>query len=233
MTRIVWGRPEERKFEAGVEKGVLYVGNNSVTPWDGLISVSSTYSGGDVEARYQDGEKVYDYVPKREFQAAITAYTYPEEFEECLGLIEAQDGIFIDEQNPRTFGVTYQTRVGDSVEGDRRGYKIHLIYNAIATINETTRTTIAELAEPTIFSWNITTVPIAIPGYRPSAHFVIDPSKIGERAYKYLHDSLYGAPGVNPRLLSPLEILQIIGDWQAIYPSYTTYPSDSISPGAP
>lgn len=234
MSRIVWDRPTDRKFEAGVEKGVLYTGNNNRgVPWNGLISVSENYSEGMVEARYQDGVKRHNYVPTQEFESEITAYTYPEEFEECLGIYEAYDGFFVSEQDRRPFGITYQTKAGNANPESQLDFKIHIIYNAIATPNDITRDTIGDEIEPVEFSWGVQTAPVEAPGFRPSSHFVLDPSRMGPRMFEHIYNRLYGAPGLLPRLLYPKDILEIAGDWHILYPSSNTYPSLDTLPGGP
>ena len=233
MSRIVWDKPEERKFEAGVSKGVLYVDGGEGVPWNGLVSIQDSLSGADVESRYQDGVKTHNYVPPQEFETEITALTYPDEFERCLGFYEAIDGVFVDEQPRVPFGMTYQTLVGDAVVGTQRGYRIHLIYNAIATPNQILRTTIGSETSPTEFSWGVKTAPIEAPGFRPASHFSLDPTRMGPRMFKHICDRLYGAPGIPPQLLTPRDILEIVEDWQVLYPSNTTYPSLETLPGGP
>lgn len=233
MSRIVWDRPEERKFEAGVEQGVLYVGNKPGVPWNGLVSVSQNLTSEEVQPRYQDGRKTHNHVPIQEFESEIISYTYPEEFEECIGLREAVSGFYVDEQPRVPFGLAYRTRVGDSVQGDQRSLKTHLIYNAIATPNQSVSVSLGSNPEPTNFTWGINTAPVQIPGMRPASHFVIDSERMGPQLLKHIESYLFGSPNITPRLLSPQTIIAIADDWQVLYPSPDTYPSLDTLPGGP
>lgn len=231
MAKVEWDRPEDRKFEVGVEKGVLYVNNTNGVPWNGLISVSETPTGGETTPHYQDGAKVYQHAPLLEYESEVTAFTYPDEFEQCIGMVEAVDGFLVGGQDRQYFGMSFQSLTGCAKSPKRP--KIHLIYNAIATPSSKVYESITNEHTLTTMSWGITTYSEHVPGMRPTSHFILDPERMGDRLYSHIRDQLYGTDSLTPRLLAPEELVDLSVNWNALYPSPTTYPSLYTHPGAP
>lgn len=207
MTRLSWGGPGDRRYEAGVDRGVLYLDEG--IPWNGLISVKSASSGGDLTPYYLDGVKYLNLVDSEEFTAALEAYTYPDEFAECDGTGTMLGVFAATEQERRPFGFSYRTGLGDDIQNLDLGYRIHLVYNALASPSEKTHATISDTVEPANFTWEITTTPIPMPGLKPSAHFVIDSTKIDAFTLGLIEDELYGSSLVDAQLISPERVLEI------------------------
>lgn len=232
MAKLEWDSLTDRVFEAGVEKGVIYIGDNPGVAWSGLVSVEHSYEGSEVEPRYFDGIKTAQYFTPPSFTATISAFTYPDVFEQCLGYESFEQGIYADEQIRKQFGMSYQTRIGDAVSPNR-GLKIHLIYNALVGSSGASYGTLSEDVNPSLFQWGITTVPLPVPNRRPASHLVIDSRRVGPELFKHLVDTLQGGYNTEPHLPTPVEIADIVGGWHVLYPSSTTYPATNTLPGAP
>lgn len=210
MTRLAWGRAGTRYFEAGVDRGVLYVGTAPGVPWDGLISVEEKPSGGTARARYIDGKKYLNEVTvNEEFEAVVTAYMYPKEFEPCDGSAQVRNGFFLGQQRRKAFGLSYRTIVGNDTDGTSHAYKIHLVYNAIANPATRKNDTLNDSPDPTQFSWDLTTRPPLTPGYRPTAHFVIDSRYINPVTLASIENVLYGTDSTPPTLPTFAQLLTI------------------------
>lgn len=193
MTRVKWDTVGTRFYETGVDRGVLYVpGEPAGVPWTGLISVQESPSGGEAKPHYIDGVKYLNVSSVEEFEATITAFTYPDEFAVCDGTAQARPGFYVTQQRRGSFGFAYRTLVGNDVEGAEHGYKIHLVYNALATPSARVNGTLSESPEAANFEWNLTTKPIALTGYKRSAHFVLDSREIHPLTMKAIEDILYG-----------------------------------------
>lgn len=207
MPRIAWNAVGERTFEAGVDRGVLYIKDVDGVPWNGLISVSESPSGGEITPYYFDGIKYLNHVASEEFEATIEAYTYPEEFAQCDGTRPVKNGLFATQQPKKSFGLAYRTKIGNDVKGVDHAYKIHLVYNATAAPSDRDNNTITDSVEPFNFSWAIVTKPPTFVGYRPTAHFVIDSREVPLGLMQEIEDILYGSDDTAPRLLSVPELL--------------------------
>lgn len=210
MTRISWDNPKERIFEAGVEKGVFYPIGGIGVPWNGLIAVDETASGGEQRPQYQDGVRTHNHVTSKEFAADISAFTYPEEFEPCVGVHSIADGFSVDEQNPRPFHLSYQTKIGDGVLGLDLGYRIHLVYNALAVPALRKYKTASATPEIDPLIWSISTTPIAVPNRKPASHFTLDSRKIQSFKMDAITRSLYGTSYDDPRMPSIGDVLSIL-----------------------
>lgn len=232
MTRLTWGDPGSQVIEAGVSRGVLYPEMNGGVAWDGLIGVNSQPKGGTKTAKYQDGVKVHTKTSPQEFSATIQAYTYPDDFAMNIGEVELDEGLYASEQDPRPFGLSYQTKIGNTL-GRNSDFKIHLVYNALATISNANYQTLSELPSPITFSWDVTTTPVVVPGIRPASHFIVDSRKTGPLALQGLLDILHGTDSSYPRIPSPQELVSHFVDWHVLYPSSSTFPSDTTFPGGP
>jgi hypothetical protein len=193
VATLTWDQVGERLFETGVSKGVLYKADGHGVAWNGLISVDNNQSDS-TEPIYFDGVKFDDIVTQGDFTATITAYTYPDEFEPYEGSMEDQAGFFVLNQPPhRAFGLSYRTNVGDDIIGIEKGYKIHLLYNLIVVPSQKSYQTLGDSIEPVEFEWTISAIPEEIEGYRPTAHVVIDSTRIDPYLLADLEEILYGA----------------------------------------
>lgn len=209
MTRLTWGAIGERYFETGVDRGVLYVGSEEGVPWNGLVSVSESPTGGDAQPFYIDGVKYLDHKASEEFEATIEAYTYPDEFSVCDGTASVSNGLFATQQKRKPFGLCYRTRVGNDVDGIDHAYKLHLVYNAKVAPSSRASTTVSESIAPDNFSWAITTTPPFIRGHRPTAHFVIDSRETTAHLMSRIEDVLYGTADEAARLPTLPELVYI------------------------
>lgn len=193
MDRITWDQPDERTYESGVDRGVLYPPDVSGVPWNGLTSVEGDESSGDVSSYYFDGSKYLDTRSPSDFSATLKAMTYPDEFLEFDGVSEiSSGGLFFDSQPvTKTFGLSYRTRIGDALSGNA-GYKIHLAYNLTAKSDNKAFATIGGSASASDFSWTITGVPEVLGGIRPTAHVFLDSRKLDPDLLAGIEDILYG-----------------------------------------
>lgn len=208
MSRLDWGTPGSRKYETGVDRGVLYVGNQAGIPWVGLSSVDEAPSGGEPKAYYIDGVKYLNVSSAEEFEATINAFTYPPEFAQCDGTAQVRTGLFLTHQRRTQFGFSYRTGVGNETNSDL-GYKIHIVYNALAAPTPKSYATTSTSTEPSSFSWAITTKPPAMAGYKRTAHIIIDSLDTDVVVLKAVEDALYGDELNAPRLPSLSELVDI------------------------
>ena len=215
MAKLVWDESGKRLYETGVEKGVLYVqGENGQyqkgVAWNGLTAVTESPSGAEPTALYADDIKYLELFSAEEFGATIEAYTYPEEFEACDGSASLGAGVTIGQQDRKAFGLCYRTIVGNDVKGNENGYKLHLIYGAKAKPSEKAYATVNDSPEAVTFSWEVTTTPVNVAGFKPTASVTIDSTKIQPDKLKAIEDKLYGTQDQEPALLMSDEIKQII-----------------------
>ena len=215
MAKLVWDESGKRLYETGVEKGVLYVqGENGAyqkgVAWNGLTAVTESPSGAEPTALYADDIKYLELFSAEEFGATIEAYTYPEEFEACDGSASLGAGVSIGQQDRKAFGLCYRTIVGNDVKGNENGYKLHLIYGAKAKPSEKAYATVNDSPEAVTFSWEVTTTPVNVAGFKPTASVTIDSTKIEAGKLKAIEDKLYGTQDQEPTLPLPDEIKQII-----------------------
>jgi len=214
MTEIKWDQEGERRFETGVDHGVLYK-PDVVTgayeegfPWNGLISVTESPSGAEANPQYADNMKYLNLTSAEELGGTIEAFTYPPEFGECDGSAEPVEGVSIGQQTRRSFGLAYRTKVGNDLNSEA-GYKLHLIYNAQAAPTERAYTTVNDSPEALTFSWEFTTTAVDVPGFKPSAQLTIDSTKVPAVKLALLEDILYGRDIEEPRLPKPSEVIAI------------------------
>lgn len=213
MTRLEWGTPGSRRYETGIDQGVLYVGANPGVPWVGLSAVDENPSGGEAKPYYIDGVKYLNVSSAEEYEASISAFTYPDLFTECDGSKQVRAGLFFSQQRRKSFGFAYRSLVGTDLNPDH-GYKINLVYNALAAPTSKTHSTISDSAEPSTFSWNITTKPPAVAGYKRTAHIVIDSRTTDTVVLQAVEDAIYGDAENPPRLPT---VAEIIGFYDAFY----------------
>lgn len=217
MPRITWDQTGERLYETGVDRGVLYpldgTGkySNGVA-WNGLTNVSESPSGAEATDLYADNTKYLSMRSTEIFGATVEAYTYPDEFAECDGSAEIATGAVIGQQSRKTFGLSYRTVLGNDVRGNDYGYKIHLIYGATASPSEKGYATINDSPEAITFSWELSTTPVNVTGFKPTASVVIDSTKANPTDLATLEGILYGTdePDGTPRLPLPDEVATIL-----------------------
>lgn len=216
MSKIVWDKTGERYYETGVNQGVLYPQDNTGTypagvAWNGLTAVTESPSGAEPTPLYADNIKYLNLMSAEEFGATIEAYTYPDEFASCDGSAEIAPGVMIGQQSRKPFGLSYTTKVGNDTDGDSYGYKLHIIYGALASPSEKAYATINDTPEAMTFSWEVTTTPVVVPDAKPSASITLDSTKIEPTKLKALEDILYGVEESGPRLPLPAEIITLMG----------------------
>ena len=218
MAKLVWDKTGDRFYETGVKQGVLYIPTDGVyskgVAWNGLTAVTESPSGAEATALYADDIKYLNLLSTEEFGATIEAYTYPDEFAACDGSAELTKGVTIGQQKRSTFGLCYKTTIGNDTDGNDHGYKLHIIYGALATPSEKAYSTINDSPDAVTFSWEITTTPVNVAGQKPTASLVIDSTKADKTKLEALEVILYGKDptsveaqdGVEPRLPLPDEI---------------------------
>ena len=213
MSKIIWDETGKRYFETGVKKGVLYPFVNRAyatgVPWNGLTAVNENPSGAEITPFYADNIKYLNLMSSEDFKATIEAYTYPDEFAACDGSAEIATGVTIGQQQRSPFGFSYVTNLGNDTDGVDYGYKIHLVYNAMAAPSDKSHGTINETPEVMTMSWEVSTTPIDIPGYKPTAHITIDSTKVAAAKLSALEDILYGAENTEARLPLPSELITL------------------------
>lgn len=215
MSKLVWDATGERKYETGVRNGVLYVmGEGGTYPkgvaWNGLTAVTESPSGAEATALYADDTKYLNLISAEEFGATIEAYTYPDEFAECDGSATLAAGVTIGQQPRKTFGMSYRTVYGNDVNNESYGYKLHLIYGAVAAPSEKAYATINDSPEAITFSWEVKTTPVNVTGHKPTASLTIDSTKVDKAKLTKIEEILYGKDEVEARLPLPDEIIQIL-----------------------
>ena len=213
MSKIVWDKTGERLYETGVKNGVLYVQENGAYPkgvaWNGLTAVTESPSGAEATPLYADDIKYLNLTSAEEFGATIEAFTYPEEFAVCDGSAALATGVYIGQQPRKAFGLCYRTTVGNDTEGNEFGYKLHLIYGALAAPSEKAYATINDSPEAITFSWEVTTTPVEVTGHKPTACITIDSTKVDADKLAALEAKLYGSESEEATLPLPNEVAEI------------------------
>ena len=215
MSKLVWDSTGDRLYETGVKNGVLYpideVGTYSKgVAWNGLTAVTESPSGAESNPLYADDIKYLDLRSVEEFGGTIEAYMYPDEFAECDGSAELAAGVKISQQQRKVFGLCYRTTLGNDVKGDDYGYKLHIVYGAVASPSERGYTTMNDSPEAITMSWEFTTTPVSVKGFRPTAHLEIDSTKANAEKLTALEAILYGADETEARLPLPDEIATLM-----------------------
>lgn len=215
MSRIVWDQTGEKTFETGVDYGVLYLNVGGAYPngvaWNGLTAVTESPSGAEATSLYADNIKYLNLMSAEEFGATIEAYTYPEEFEACNGVVEVAEGTYIGQQARQTFGMCYRTLLGNDIENTKYGYKLHIIYGCVASPSEKAYATVNDSPEAITFSWEVKTTPVPVTGQKPTATLIVDSTKCDAAKLKELEDILYGSDSTEARLPMPDEVIEILG----------------------
>ena len=222
MSRIVWDKTGERYYETGVKMGVLYPiqtdGRYSKgVAWNGLTAVTESPSGAEPTPLYADDIKYLNLISNEEFGCTIEAYTYPDEFADCDGSAALAAGVMIGQQKRKTFGLAYRTAFGNDSDGVDHGYKLHLVYGCLAAPSEKAYATINDSPEAITFSWEVSTTPVSVTGFKPTSQITIDSTKVKPEKLTALEEILYGKDGdggsaVEPRLPLPDEIATLFSE---------------------
>lgn len=213
MSELVWDQIGERTYETGVDHGVLYIPNaggvyDAGYAWNGLVSVTESPSGAESNKQYADNQVYVNLLSAEEFGATLEAFTYPDEWAQCDGSAELSPGVFIGQQGRKTFGLSYRTKVGNDLNADA-GYKIHLIWGALAAPSEKAYTTVNDSPEAITFSWELSTTGVPVAGYKAVASMTIDSTKVSASALATLEDMLYGTSGADAHLPTPAAVAAI------------------------
>lgn len=220
MAIITWDNTGERLYETGVDHGVLYTYDTATkdyaegVAWNGLTGITESPTGAEPTPQYADNMKYLNLLSAEEFGFTIEAFTYPEEFELCDGTHSPLEGLSLSQQARRSFGLSYRSLIGNDTEGQDHGYKIHLIYGALASPSEKARTTVNDTPEAMPFSWTATTTPVALPPemkLRPTAHIIADSTKMTPENLASLESKLYGDETNPAELPTPSELIALLG----------------------
>lgn len=223
--KLKWDEVGKHLYETGVSKGVLYPQNSTTglypegVAWNGLTAVTESPSGAEANPQYADNIKYLNIISAEEFGATIEAFTYPDEFAACDGSAEIAIGVMAGQQKRSPFGLCYRTNIGNDIDGESHGYKLHLIYGGQAAPSEKGYQTINESPEAITFSWEVTTTPIDVPGFKPTATLTIDSTKSTPEKMAALEVILYGkdatveppVEAAEPRLPLPDEVITLMG----------------------
>ncbi len=229
MAELVWDETGKRLYETGVDHGVLYLPNSQGAyvdgvAWNGLTSVSEAPSGAEPNAQYADNIKYLNLFSAEEFGATVEAFTYPDEFAQFDGLGTPTPGVVVGQQARRSFGLSYRSKVGNDIDGDDYGYKLHLIYGCSASPSEKAYNTINDSPEAITFSWEITTNPVAVPGLKPTSVITVDSTKVSATTLAALEQILYGDAGVDPALPLPGTVITMFaGGVTVVTPTQPAY----------
>lgn len=218
MSKLTWDKVGERFYETGVDRGVLYPMDSKTgtygngVAWNGLTAVNESPSGAEVTPLYADNIKYLNLMSAEEFGATVEAYTYPPEFAECDGSLSIAEGVSIGQQKRKAFGLSYRSMLGNDVDGDAHGYKIHLVYGCMASPSEKGYQTKNDTPEGITMSWTISTTPVDVDDENalPTATVVIDSTKVTKEKLQKIEEALYGGSSTEPKLLMPDEVIAII-----------------------
>lgn len=215
MSKLVWDVVGERNYETGVSKGVLYPMVSGAYPkgvaWSGLTTVTETASGAEATPLYADNIKYLNLMSVEELGGTIEAYTAPDAFGACDGTAELTTGVSIGQQPRQTFGLAYQTILGNDTENNNHGYKIHLIYGALASPTERSYATVNDSPEAMTMSWEFSTTPVSVTGFEPTSLVVIDSTKVDAEKLAAFEAIIYGSEDQEARLPLPNEVATLLG----------------------
>lgn len=243
--RLEWDAAGQKYFETGVDHGVLYPMMNGAyangVAWNGLIGITESPSGAEPTNLYADNIKYLSLMSAEDFGGTINAYTFPDAFGVCDGTAEPIPGVTIAQQARHYFCLAYRTKIGNDADGQDHGYKLHLVYGALASPSEKTRDTINESPSAVEFSWTFTTTPVNVKGFKPTAHLIIDSTKFSPEVMQAIEDVLFGVDeskedsgvstqaegglvATNARILMPDEVFALIKEAQAENPEDVDQP---------
>lgn len=209
MTKLIWGEAGKRYFRTGISKGVLYPKDLIGVPWNGLTAIDEKPTGGSPQPYYIDGEKYINVADKEEFFGTLSAITYPDEFEVCDGTGSFANGLYLEQQPRKPFDLAYVVNVGNDLEGANYGYRIHLLYNVLASPSAKSNQTMNSSVTLTPFSWDLSTTPVRIPGHAPTSHLIIDSKKTNALILASIEDILFGSLTEVARMPDITELLDL------------------------
>lgn len=217
MPRLQWDLSGQKLFETGVDHGVIYHPDSTGAylkgeVWNGLTTVNETPSGAEANPQYADNIKYLNLFSAEEFGATIEAFMYPDSFAECDGTAEIAPGVSIGQQTRKPFGFSYRTKIGNDIAGQDFGYKLHLIYGCQVSPSEKSYSTVNDSPEAITFSWEMTTTPVNVAGYKPTANVTVDSTKTDPTKLAALEAILYGSDTEEARLPLPDEVAQLLGE---------------------
>lgn len=216
MSKLIWDNTGERQYETGVDRGVLYpiqeggLYTKGVV-WNGLTGITESPSGAEATPLYADNIKYLNLLSAEDFGCTIEAYMYPDEFAECDGSAEIATGVYAGQQARKVFGLCYRTVLGNDVDSNNHGYKLHLIYGCLASPSEKSYTTVNDSPEAITFSWEVKSTPVNVSGFKPTAVLTIDSTKVDGEKLAKLEDALYGSASTEAKLPTPDEVVAIVG----------------------
>ena len=214
MPALTWDAVGARIYETGVDHGVLYLPDSTGAytkgvVWNGLVSVSESPSGAEPSPQYADNIKYLNLVSAEEFGATIEAFTYPDEFAVCDGTAEPTPGVLVGQQTRKPFGLSYRTKIGNDLSGSDYGYKLHLVYGALAAPTEKAYSTVSDSPEAITFSWSVSTTPVEVPNHKPTATLTINSTKVDPAALALLEEMLYGTDTDEAELPLPADVIAL------------------------
>lgn len=218
--KLNWDDPNQRYYQTGVDRGVLYPKSGNPVPWNGLTGVDESGTT-QSDILYRDGKIYLADVDPGDFEGSLSAYMWPDEFNVCMGFPEATDGLYVDNQKPKRFDLSYRSLIGSGTEGDMFGYQIHLLYNLMAQPGSRSRKTLTNTPAPMDFSFGLVATPVRLPGFRPSAHYILDTRHLDSTTLGQLEDLLYGTPTEAGRMPTPLELYDLMNFGSSI--TFTTF----------
>lgn len=214
MPQLSWDQVGKRFYEAGVDRGVLYVAGSPGVAWNGLVSVEENRSGEKPTPYYLDGVLQFHAPSVSDFSATMKAFTFPDEFLPFDGIADATHGMYLDNQTPGTFGLSYRTRMGNDLAGLDYGYKLHLLYNLSATPTDKAYETLSSETAPVEFEWDIVGAPETVPGFRPTAHAIFDSTKMDGYLLREIEDQLYGTSTTAAAMPPLADIYSMVFNWE-------------------
>ena len=209
MTALTWDAPGERVYQTGVDRGVLFLQDGRVVVWNGLTSVEDTTSK-EINQVFLDGFKYLEYVNPGDFSANLKAFTYPDEFDEVNGIKKPVTGFRVYDQPPKSFNLSYRTKIGNDIDGIDAGYLIHILYNVIANPDSHEYATISDSPDPGEFSWVLSARPVYRTDWRSTAHFSIDSREVSSDVLESFEEVIYGSVGEDPSLPTIDDIMTLL-----------------------
>lgn len=222
---LVWDKLDARYYQYGLDRGVLYIADKDPVVWNGLTNVEEGGEGGSSAMLYRDGQIYLSKVAPSDFTARVNALWYPDEFGEALGLPQITDGMILDNQRPKQFDLSYRTMVGKGGSADPFGYQIHLVYKSMASIGSRSRKTVGKDTEALEMEFSLVCTPVRIPGYRPTAHIIIDTRFMSKSRVAELEGILYGSGDIPGRMPTPTELFDLLNYGTAITFTKWTHPT--------
>jgi hypothetical protein len=215
MAKLVWDQVGEKLWETGVDRTVLFPmtangGYDKGVAWSGITAINESPSGAEPTKIYADNIVYGVLMSPEEDALTIEAFTYPDEYAECIGEAELGEGVTIKQQTHKHFGLAYRTMIGNDTEGTNHGYKIHIFYDCVSGASEDSNSTINDSPEQKTFSWSVTTLPVSVDKFQPTASVVIDSTKITKTKLDQIEELLYGAASKESELPSPSRIKEIL-----------------------